>query len=120
MSFIERMRAAAKQLEAPAPDPWRKVLEPFVRGVDAVSTVALLDLVDARHTTSNARRVAAIMYALGFVKIQSRKLQPGGFRDTVCRGWTRPVRSQPEKVKPQQGTPSPRSNLATPGDDDAV
>jgi hypothetical protein len=119
MSFIERMRAAAKQLEAPPPDPWRKVLEPFVRGVDAVSTVALLDLVDARHTTSNARRVAATMYALGFVKIQSRKLQPGGFRDTVCRGWARPARSLAAKVKPQQGTPSPRSNLATTGDDDA-
>jgi hypothetical protein len=120
MSFIERMRAAAKQLEAPPPDPWRKVLEPFVRGVDAVSTVALLDLVDARHTTSNARRVAATMYALGFVKIQSRKLQPGGFRDTVCRGWARPMRPLEisKKVKPQQGTTSPRSNLATPGDDD--
>jgi hypothetical protein len=95
MSFIDRMREAAKQLEAPSPDPWRKVLEPFVRGVDAVSTVALLDLVDARHTTNNARRVAAIMYALGFAKIQSRKLRPGGFRDTVCRGWARPTRPLP-------------------------
>jgi hypothetical protein len=117
MSFIERMRQAAKEMEATPTDPWRKVLEPFVRGVDAVSTVALLDLVDARHTTSNARRVAATMYALGFVKIQSRKLQPGGFRDTVARGWARPTRSLPEKVKSQQGT---RSNLANPGDDDVV
>jgi hypothetical protein len=90
--------------------------------VDAVSTVALLDLVDARHTTSNARRVAATMYALGFVKIQSRKLQPGGFRDTVCRGWARPMRPLEisKKVKPPKGTPSPRANLATLGDDDVL
>jgi hypothetical protein len=56
------------------------------------------------------------------VKIQSRKLQPGGFRDTVCRGWARPMRPLEisKKVKPQQGTTSPRSNLANSGDDDVL
>ena len=122
MSFISRMLEAAKQLDAPPPDPWRKILEDAVRGVDAMSTVALLDIVGARHTTSNARRLAAIMRELGFVRLQSRRMMPGGFRDTVARGWSRPMRSLPisKKVKPQQGTTSPRSNLANPGDDDVV
>jgi hypothetical protein len=120
MSFIEKMREAAKQFEAPPPDPWRKVIEPFVSGVDAISTAGLLDLVGARHTTKNARRLAGIMRELKFVAIQSRRFMPGGFRHTVGRGWARPMRSLPisKKVKPQQGTPSPRSNLATQGDDD--
>jgi hypothetical protein len=120
MSFIERMREAAERLEALPSDPWRKVLEPFVRGVDAVSTAGLLDVVGARHTTKNARRLAAIMRDLKFIPIQSRRLIPGGFRDTVARGWARPTRSLPEKVKLQQGTPYPRSNLTTPGDDDVL
>jgi hypothetical protein len=122
MSFIEKMLEAAKQLEAPPPDPWRKTIENALKDVDAISTVALLDLVGARPTTKNARRLAAIMRDLNFIPIQSRRLMPGGFRDTVSRGWARPLRPAPgsEKVKPQHGTPSPRSNLATPGDDDAV
>jgi hypothetical protein len=120
MSFIEKMREAAKQFEAPPPDPWRKVIEPFVSGVDAVSTAGLLDLVDARHTTKNARRLAGIMRELKFVAMQSRRLMPGGHLSTVARGWSRTVRlsSASKKVKPQQGTPSPRSNFATQGDDD--
>jgi hypothetical protein len=32
------------------------------------------------------------MRSLGFVPIKSRRLEPGGYRDTVTRGWTRPVR----------------------------
>ena len=122
MSFISRMLEAAKQLDAPPPDPWRKTLEDALRGVEAMSTVALLDLVGARPTTQNGRRLAAIMRDLKFVPIQSRRLMPGGYRDTVTRGWARPMRSLPtsKKVKPQQGTPSPRSNLATRGDDDVV
>ena len=55
MTFIEKMREAAKQLEAPPPDPWRKPLEQALKGVDAMSTVALLDLVGARQTTQNGR-----------------------------------------------------------------
>jgi hypothetical protein len=122
MSFIEKMLEAAKQLEAPPPDPWRKAIENALKGLDAISTVALLDLVGARHTTKNARRLAAIMRDLNFIPIQSRRLMPGGFRDTVSRGGARPLRSpsRSEKVKPQQGTASQRSNLATSGEDDAV
>jgi hypothetical protein len=121
MSFISRMLEAAKQLDAPPPDPWRKTLEDALRGVDAMSTVALLDLVGAPHNTKNGRRVALIMRQMNFIPIQSRRLMPGGHRSTVSRGWARPMRSLPtsKKVKPQQGTPSSRSNLATQGEDNA-
>jgi hypothetical protein len=91
MSFLEKVREAAVQ----PPDPWLKSISGAVKGVEAISTVALLDLVSARHTTSNARRLARIMRQLGFVPIQSRRLMPGGFRDTVSRGWARPMRSLP-------------------------
>jgi hypothetical protein len=33
------------------------------------------------------------MRQLGFVPLKSRRLEPGGYRDTVTRGWTRPVRT---------------------------
>jgi hypothetical protein len=119
MSFVERMQEAIKQLEAPRQDPWLKPISSGVKGVQAMSTVALLDIVHAAHTTKNSRRLAAIMRELGFVPIQSRRLMPGGYRDTVTRGWSRPMRPLPtKKVKPRQGTRSPPFNLATTGDDD--
>jgi len=122
MSFIERMMQVAREMEAPPPDPWKKTLSNALKGVEGMSTAALLDLVGARHTTANSRRLAAILRELNFIPIQSRRLMPGGHRSTVARGWVRPMRSPPisKKVKPQQGTPSPRSNLATRGDDDVV
>lgn len=110
MSFIEKMREAARQFEAPLPpDPWQKRLEKALAGIEGMSTVALLDLVGARPTTQNARRLAAIMRELKFIPIQSRRLMPGGYRDTVSRGWARPMRSLPtsEKVASQQGTAPP-------------
>jgi hypothetical protein len=122
MSFVEKMRHAAKELEARRPpDPWKKTLSDALKGVDAMSTVALLDMVGARHTTKNSRRLAAIMRELKFIPIQSRRLMPGGYRNTVTRGWARPMRSLPTgKVKPQQGTSSPPFNLPTTGEDDVV
>jgi hypothetical protein len=121
MSFIERMRQVAKEFEAPPPDPWKKTLSGALKGVEGMSTICLLDIVGARHNTSNARRLAGVMRELKFVPIQSRRLMPGGHRSTVARGWVRPMRSPPisEKVKPQQSIPSPPSNLAT-GDGDVV
>ena len=121
MSFIERMQEAVKQLEASPPDPWLKPISAALKGVQAMSTVALLDIVHAAHTTKNSRRLAAIMRELGFVPIQSRRLMPGGYRDTVTRGWARPMRPLPtEKLKPQQGTNSSPLNLPTSGEDDVV
>ena len=32
------------------------------------------------------------MRFLGFIPIKSRRLMPGGYRDTVTRGWARPFR----------------------------
>jgi len=94
MGFLEKMRDVGKRLDAPFPDPWRNTIARAVDGVDAISSVALLDLVEARHTTSNARRLGAIMRDLKFIPIQSRRLMPGGFRNTVTRGWARPFRGQ--------------------------
>jgi hypothetical protein len=99
MSFIEKMREIARQCDAPPPDPWRRAIANAVDGVEAMSTAALLDLVGARATTSNARRLAVIMRDLKFIPIQSRRLMPGGFRDTVTRGWTRPMRPMPGPSK---------------------
>jgi hypothetical protein len=115
MSFVEKMQEAAKRFDTPPPDPWKKTLSDALNGVDAMSTVALLDLVGARHTTKNSRRLAAIMRDLKFVPIQSRRLMPGGYRNTVTRGWARPLRSlpNPEKVNRQQDTRSPTSRSAT-------
>jgi hypothetical protein len=122
MSFIERMREAARRLEAPPPDPWKKTLSEALKNVEGMSTVCLLSIVGAQHNAGNARRLAGVMRELRFVPAQSRRLAPGGHRSTLVRGWMKPVRSLPisKKVKPQQGTPSPRSNLAVPGDDDVV
>ena len=121
MSFIEKMRRAAKEMESPPPDPWKKMLSGALKGVQGMSTVALLDLVGARHTTANGRRLAAVMRELKFVPIQSRRLEPGGHRSTVARGWVKPMRSVPisKKVKTQQGNAAPLSDLAT-GEDDVV
>jgi hypothetical protein len=117
MSFIERMQEAVKQLEASPPDPWLKPISAALKGLQAMSTVALLDIVHAAHTTKNSRRLAAIMRELGFVPIQSRRLMPGGYRDTVTRGWARPMRPLPtETVKPQQGTTSQPFNPTTNGE----
>jgi hypothetical protein len=63
-----------------------------VRGEDAISTAALLDLLRVPTTTGTARRLAKIMRSMGFIPIKSRRLMPGGFRDTVTRGWARPIR----------------------------
>ena len=69
----------------------------MVRGMEAISTFALLDLLGLPKTTANGRRIAQTMRSLGFVPIKSRRLMPGGYRDTVTRGWARPVRAIPNK-----------------------
>jgi hypothetical protein len=74
-------------------------------GITSISTVAVLDLLDVPATTGNARRVATAMRALGFVPIKSRRLAPGGFRDTTIRGWARPVREPGFPLETQQPAP---------------
>jgi hypothetical protein len=86
---IERLRAELAQRQA---DPLRERVEAIVRNKDAIGTAPLLDLLGLPKTTGNARRAGQTMRSLGFVPIKSRRLEPGGYRDTVTRGWTRPVR----------------------------
>ena len=86
---LEQAEAEAAQREA---DPLRDKVERTVRGMEAISTNALLDLIGLPNTTGNARRVSRTMQSLGFVPIKSRRFLPGGWRQTVTRGWTRPIR----------------------------
>jgi hypothetical protein len=110
-SFMEKLhRAQAEHAERDA-DPLREKVEAIVRGMEAVSTVALLDLLGLPKTTANGRRIAPTMRTLGFVPIKSRRLMPGGYRDTVTRGWARPVRElrNPTPIihpKPAQPVPN--------------
>src|SRR3974390_2202048 len=91
MGWVERLQQARAEAGRAA-DPWRKRLEDAVRGKEAVSTSALLELLGVPKTTANARRVAGTMRSLGFIPIKSRRLMPGGFRDTKARRPGRPLR----------------------------
>jgi len=93
LSFIGRLHQAQVALAESRPDPWQKKLEAAVRGVEAISSAALLDLLRVPATTSTARRLAKIMRSLGFIPLKSRRLMPGGWKDTVTRGWAYPVRA---------------------------
>src|SRR6516164_1665149 len=92
MFFTEKLRRADAELARRDADPLRKKVEGMVRGMEAISTVALLDLLGLPKTSGNGRRLAASMRSLGFVPIKSRRFEPGGWRDTVTRGWARPIR----------------------------
>ena len=93
MSLLEQLAQACAELDAHREDPWRKKVEEAVRGKDAISTAALLDLLRVPTTTETARRLAAVMRSLHFIPIKSRRLMPGGRSgNTVTRGWARPVR----------------------------
>ena len=93
-TFLERLRQVEAQAELAerTSDPWLMKLEDALRGLEFISTAAALDLLREKATTSSARRLAKNMRSLGFVPIKSRRLMPGGFRDTVTRGWARPFR----------------------------
>ncbi len=92
MSWIERLHQAKAEAVERDADPLREKVEALVRGMQAISTHSLLDLLGLPKTTGNGRRLAATMRTLGFVPIKSRRLEPGGWADTVTRGWARPVR----------------------------
>ena len=94
MSLLKRLEEARAELDEQHHDPWRKKVEAEIRGKDAISTAALLDVVRAPATTGTARRLAAVMRDLHFIPIKSRRLMPGGRAgNTVTRGWARPVRT---------------------------
>jgi hypothetical protein len=94
MSIMGKLAQARAELDAHYQDPWHLKVEAAVRGTDAISTAALLDLLRVPATTSTARRLAAVMRGLHFIPIKSRRLMPGGRAgNTVTRGWARPLRA---------------------------
>jgi hypothetical protein len=104
MSWLQRLNQACAELSERGADPWRRVLERAVpTDVTSISTVALLDLLDVPPTTGNARRLAQTMRAMGWVGLKSRRLMPGGFRDTTIRGWARPIRNSGNRTSLKQG-----------------
>jgi hypothetical protein len=92
LTLIEELHRRKAELAARHADPFRAKVEAAVRGMQAISTHALLDLLWLPKTTGNGRRIAPTMRTLGFVPIKSRRLEPGGYRDTATRGWARPIR----------------------------
>jgi hypothetical protein len=92
MSWLGKLHQAKVGIAVREADPFRQKVEDAVRDKEAISSAALLDVLDVPKTTGNARLVGKTMRSLGFVPIKSRRLVPGGFRDTVARGWARPIR----------------------------
>ena len=78
MAWMEKLRQAQAELAEGDADPLREKVEAALRGMEAISTVALLDLIGLAKTTGNGRRIAPTMRALGFIPIKSRRLLPGG------------------------------------------
>jgi hypothetical protein len=109
MSWVGKMYQACAQKTEQRSGPWRRVLERALpANVTSISTVSLLDLVDVPHTTGNARRLAQTMRAMGWVGLKSRRLMPGGFRDTTIRGWARPVREARHRPNFNTGDKGPK------------
>ena len=91
-SFHERLKQARTEIARHSADPLREKVEVATRGKEAIGTAPLLDLLNMRKTTGNARRIGTTMRSLGFVPMKSRRFLPGGHADTVTRGWARPLR----------------------------
>ena len=103
-SWVGRMYEVCAQQAEQGSDPWKRVLERALpANVTSISTAALLDLLDVPPTTGNARRLAKTMRAWGWVGLKSRRLMPGGFRDTTIRGLDRPTREPRHRPNPQTG-----------------
>jgi hypothetical protein len=99
MSLMSRLHEAKAKMLDDQEDPWRRVLERALPAdVACMSLVGLLDLLNFSPTTGNARRLARTMRSMGWVGIKSRRLAPGGWRTTECRGWARPLR-EPRVIK---------------------
>jgi hypothetical protein len=100
MAWLTELRKRGDEQRKRGADPLRNVLNRTVpANVTSMSTVALLDLLDLPATTGNARRLARTMRSMGWISLKSRRLMPGGFRDTTIRGWARSVRA-PQGLSP--------------------
>jgi hypothetical protein len=111
MSLLERLHQAQAGLAERHADPWRKKLQGALGATEAISTVALLDLLRVAPTTGNARRLAQTMRSLGYIPLKSRRLMPGGLRDTVTRGWAKPFRPSGHGTSLVQGAKVGRLHL---------
>jgi hypothetical protein len=99
MSLIERLHHMKGELSEGENDPWRRTLERALpSNLTCTSTVSILALLGFPVTTGNARRLARTMRQMGWVGIKSRRLAPGGWRTTECRGWARSFR----ELKPKR------------------
>src|SRR5450759_3571304 len=78
MSWLQQLDQAHAELAERSADPWRKKLEGAVRGIEAISTAALLDLLRVPATTGTARRIAKIMRGL-FYSNQNATAHAGWF-----------------------------------------
>src|SRR5207302_261417 len=63
LSFKERLKQARVELARHEVDPLRDKVETAVRGKESIGTAPLLDLLDMRKTTGNARRISGTMRA---------------------------------------------------------
>ena len=115
MSWLQRLDQARAELADRGIDPWKRALErDLPADVTSISTVALLDRLDVPRTTGNARRLAQTMRSMGWVGLKSRRLEPGGFRDTTIRGWARPVRESGHRTSLKHGEKVGGQHLNTP------
>src|SRR5437762_2406042 len=78
MALLGKLAEVRAELDAQCDDPWCKKVEGAVRGKDAISSAALIDMLRLPATTGTARRLAAVMRSLNFIAIKSRRLMPGG------------------------------------------
>ena len=111
VSWYERLERASAELAKQTADPLRATVEATVRGMDEISTHALLDLIGLPNSTGNARRISKAMRDLGYVPIKSRRLMPGGYRDTVTRGWARPRRQPRNSLSDQNSAQLTHTNI---------
>jgi hypothetical protein len=102
-SWTEQLRQAEAEVTQQNADPLRRLIESAVRGFETIGTAPLLDMLGLPKTTGNARRVGETMRSLGFVPVKSRRLMPGGYRDTVTRGWALAVREHNRGSNIRQG-----------------
>jgi hypothetical protein len=95
VSWIGKLQHGIAEQRKRNADPLRARVQAIMDGKQSIGTAPLLDLLSLPKTTGNARRVGQTMRSLGFVPLKSRRLEPGGYRDTVTRGWIRPLRQSP-------------------------
>ena len=91
LSFAAKIARERAKLEQRDADPLGDKVASVTRGIEAISTNALLDLIGLPNTTGNARGISKTMRSLGYVPIKSRRLVRGGWSNA---GWRWPGMSK--------------------------